>query len=96
MLTESEKKIAEAIDTYSYFVSGKQAGDTILSSLDKDFLEAYGKYKVLLITEDLDINLAHETVVAKLAGLFISGYFVGLYMAEMGKARLGPSTTVVS
>ena len=96
MLTESEKKIAEAIDIYSYFISGKKASDTIPYPLDKDFLDAYGKYRIFLITEFLEISLADKEAVEELAGLFISGYFVGLYMAEAGKAKLGPSAVEVS
>ena len=96
MLTESEKKIAEAIDVYSYFISGKSIADTIPFPLDKDFIEAYGKYRVAFAMEDLGINFSNQEAVLLVAEVFASGYFAGLYMAEAGKAKLGPSAVEVS
>ena len=94
MISPEEQEIADRVDIMIHCVRGKTASDVITDMEDVKMFNAVsqniGHNIVHLLTSDEAVlDVRQQT---KLAEALISMFFMGIYMAEYGKARLGPPT----
>ena len=94
-ITPEQLEIANAIDLMQFHIKGKRALDLVPNSLDLEVVNVVGQdagHSIIHLlankcsyTDNIDF-----TIKEKLGSALVQMFMLGVYMAEHGKAKLGP------